>query len=307
MYSIAQAWEFGYDENRLQIETALGVVSRPFLETFKGFRLLEDDRLETYVNFWHFEPDYIASYATVGGVSTPWELLYAMDDVVFNERRGAYSDTAAARFSVPWLSLVTETDARLVIRTMGRMLDDGAFPEAIFNLNGRNLVTADDAKARYQACIDWFEQTNLLVISNGPFFLTRYDPPAQFAQADAFRAEGYPFQPGDWEFGEPPTLALNVEPPPPALLGDAVSVPVTVEGPGALSLHYALVDPSSTEPDATIVAGGEVEGTEGAFTVEIGPDVTGALFPGVYRLYLLASSDQLARVTERVVDLSIGV
>ncbi|MGH2614922.1 MAG: ABC transporter substrate-binding protein, partial [Thermomicrobiales bacterium] len=306
-YSIAQAWEFAYDEDRLQIETALGVVARPFLETFKGFRLLEDDRLETYVDFWHFEPDYIASYAIAGGVSTPWELLYAMDDVVFNERRGAYSDTAAARFSVPWLSLVTETDARLVIRTLRRFLDDGAFPEAIFNLNGRNFVTADDATARYQASIDWFDETNLLVISNGPFFLTRYDPPAQFAQADAFRAEGYPFQPGDWEFGEPPTLSLDVEPPPPALLGDAVSVPVTVAGPGVLSLRYALVDPSATDPDATIVASGEAEGAEGAFSVEIGPDVTGALFPSVYRLFLLGSSDQLARVTERAVDLPIGV
>ena len=209
IYSIAQSWELAYDEERIQIETALGVTSRPFLETFKGFRLLEDDRLETYVDFWHFEPSYIASYAIAGGVSTPWEMLYAMDDVVFSERRGAYSDTAAAHFSVPWLSLVTETDARTGHPRHATFLGDETFPEAIFNLNGRKLVTVDDAKARYQACIDWFEKTNMLMISNGPFFLTRYDPPAQFAQADAFRAEGYPFKPGDWEFGEPPVLAVE--------------------------------------------------------------------------------------------------
>ncbi|MCD6032363.1 MAG: hypothetical protein K0S78_4545 [Thermomicrobiales bacterium] len=307
IYAIAQSWEMAYDENRIQIETALGITARPFLETFKGFRLLADDRLETYVDFWHFEPDYIASYATVGGVSTPWELLYAMDEVVFQERRGAYSDTAAARFSVPWLSLVTETDARLIIRTMRRLQGDSAFPEAIFNLNGRNLVTAEEANARYQACLDWFDQTNLLVISNGPFFLTRYDPPAQFAQADAFRAEGYPFQPGDWAFGEPPVLSVSVEPPPPALLGDSVSVPVSVEGPGALSLRYVLIDPSAADAASSVVASGEATGTDGSFTVEIGSDVTGALFPSVYQLFLLASSDELARVTERAVDLPIGV
>jgi peptide/nickel transport system substrate-binding protein len=230
-----------------------------------------------------------------------------MDDVVFEERRGAYSDTAAARFSVPWLSLVTETDARLVIRTLRRFLSDESFPEAVFNMNGRILVTVEEARTRYQACLDWFEETNLLMISNGPFFLTRYDPPAQFAQADAFRAEGYPFKPGDWEFGEPPVLSVNVEPPPPAVLGDAVSLPVTVEGPGALSLRYALVDPSAAEPEAAIVVSGDAEGADGAFTVDIGPEVTGVLFPGVYQLFLLASSDQLARVTERAVDLSIGV
>src|SRR5919112_478385 len=307
IYSIAQAWELAYDEERIQIETALGITSRPFLETFKGFRLLDDNRLETYVDFWHFEPSYIASYAIAGGVGTPWELLYAMDDVVFSQRRGAYSDTAAARFSVPWLSLVTETDTRLVIRTLRGFLGDEAFPDAIFNLNGRNLVTVDDAKARYQACIDWFDQTNMLMISNGPFFLTRYDPPAQFAQADAFRAEGYPFKPGDWEFGEPPVLALDVESPPPVVLGDAISLPVTVEGPGTLSLRYALVDPSAADAESAIVASGDATGDGGGFTVEIGADVTGLLFPSVYQLYLLASSDELARVTERVVDLSIGV
>jgi hypothetical protein len=91
------------------------------------------------------------------------------------------------------------------------------------------------------------------------------------------------------------------------VLGEAVSLPVTVEGPGALALRYALVDPSAADAETTIVASGDVTGADGAFTVEIGADVTGLLFPSVYQLYLLASSDELARVTERVVDLPIGV
>jgi peptide/nickel transport system substrate-binding protein len=155
--------------------------------------------------------------------------------------------------------------------------------------------------------MDWFEKTNLLVISNGPYMLTRYDPPAQFAQADAFRAEGYPFKPGDWEFGEPPALTVDVAAPPSANLGDAISVPVTVKGPGALSLRYALVDPSASDPKASIVASGDASGKDGAFTVEIGSDISAALFPSVYKLYVLGSSDQLARVTEKAVDLPIGV
>jgi peptide/nickel transport system substrate-binding protein len=307
VYSLAQAWEIAYDEKKLLIETALGATSRPFLQTFKGFHFLDDGKLETYVDFWHFEPDYIASYATAGGLATPWEILYAMDDIVFEQRRGAYSDTAAARDNVPWLSLVTETDARAVLRSLRRFFGAGTFPEKIFDFNGHKLVTVDDAKKRYQACMDWFEKTNLLVISNGPYMLTRYDPPAQFAQADAFRAEGYPFKPGDWEFGEPPALTVDVAAPPSANLGDAISVPVTVKGPGALSLRYALVDPSASDPKASIVASGDASGKDGAFTVEIGSDISAALFPSVYKLYVLGSSDQLARVTEKAVDLPIGV
>jgi peptide/nickel transport system substrate-binding protein len=307
IYAIAQAWEMAYDDDRIQIETALGVTSRPFLETFKGFRLLDDDRLEVYVDFWHFEPAYIASYATAGGLGTPWELLYAMDDVVFQQRRGAYSDTAAARFSVPWLSLVSESDARLVVRTLKGFLEDGVFPEAIFNINGRQLMTVDEAKARYQAAMDWFDKTNLLVISNGPFVLSRYDPPAQFAQADAFRADGYPFKSDEWEFGEPPLLTLDVAPPPPSQLGDAISVPVTVEGPGTLAVRYSLVDPSAADPDQTVVASGNAKGDGKTFTIDVPAEVTSTLFPAVYRLYILASSDELARVEERIVDVPIGV
>lgn len=307
VYSVAQAFELAYDEEKLQIETALGVTARPFLETVKGFELLEDDRFTVYVDFWHFEPDYIASYATVGGVGTPWELLAAMDDVVFGQRRAAYSDTAAARFSVPWLSLVTESDARLVDRTLRDYEKDQYVPAGVFEIGGRQLVTADEAAERYAAAQAWFDQYNMLVISNGPFFLARYDPPAQFAELQAFRAEGYPFSAGEWVFGAAPSLDLTAETPAAAMLGDAVSVPVTVAGPGALSVQYALVDPAATDPEARVLASGAASGSGGAFTVEIGPEITGAMFPGVYHLYLLGASDELARVAESRFDLEIGV
>ena len=77
--------------------------------------------------------------------------------------------------------------------------------------------------------------------------------------------------------------------------------------PGALSLRYALIDPSAADPSAAIVASGDATGSDGTFSVEIGPEVTATLFPSVYQLYVLAASDQLARVTERAVDLPIGV
>ena len=303
MYSIAQSYELAYDEQKIQVETALGVTFRPYLETFKGFKLLDDDRLEVYVNYWHFEPNYIASYATVGGLASPWELLAAMDDVVFEQRRGAYSDTAAGRFSVPWLSLVTETDARLVVRTLRQFARDETVPAGVFDLNGRILVTPEQAVERYEAAQAWFEETGLLVISNGPYSLAAYDPPAQFAELRAFRAEGYPFTAADFRYGEPERLAIAAAPPPPAVLGTDVEIPVTVDGPGARSLRWLLVDPSQ----GTVAASGDATGEGNAFTVRLAADQTAALFPGVYQLYLLGSSDAIAQVAEQRVDLEIAV
>ena len=307
LYSIAQSWEMAYDDKKVQIETALGITSRPFLQTFKGIKLLPDNKVETYVDFWHFEPSYIASYATAGSVATPWELLYAMDDIVFEQRRGAYSNTAAARFNVPWLSLVTDTDARAVQRTLRQFIAQKSVPKGVFELNGKTLVSPEDAVARYNAASDWFDQTKLLVISNGPFALAKYDPPAQYAELHAFRDKGYPFTADDWRFGPPPKLQIAAQAPASLKTGAPISLPVTVKGPGTLALRYALVDPSASDPTKSIVASAEVKGEGGSFSIDIGSDVTSKLFPSVYQLYLLASSDQIAQVAEQRLDVQVGV
>jgi len=134
--------------------------------------------------------------------------------------------------------------------------------------------------------------------------LARYDPPAQYAELQAFRDEGYPFTASEFVLGTPPHVSIDpIEPPAPAL-GEPIELNVTVKGPGTLALQYALVDAAAGE----IVASGNAEGGDGgAFTVAIGSDVTSALFPGLYQLYLAASSDEVAEVAEQRIDLEIGV
>jgi peptide/nickel transport system substrate-binding protein len=303
VYPIAQAYEIAYDDAKIQIETALGITSRPTLETFAGYRIADDHTIEVYVNYWHFEPAYIASYAVPSSVGTPWELLAAMDDVVYEKRRGAYSDTTAARFSVPWLSLVTETDARLVLRSVAEFKREKTIPKGYFDINGTSLVTEDEAIARYDAAAAWFKNTNLLVISNGPFVLARYDPPAQYAELHAFRVEGYPFTAADFRLGQPPHVTIAPIQAPAPQLGEPIQITAQVSGPGTLALQYALVDPSAGK----IVTSGNATGGADGFTVSIDSSVTSGLFPGLYQLYLAASSDQVAEVAEQRLDLQIGV
>jgi peptide/nickel transport system substrate-binding protein len=227
-----------------------------------------------------------------------------MDDVAFNKRTGAYSNTTAARFNVPWISLVTESDARLVLRSIQEFAGGSMLPKGVFDVNGTSLVTAEEAAARYEACNAWFKKTNLMVIGNGPFQLTRYDPPAQFAQLDAFRDESYPFTANDFKLGAPPRLTIDPVTPPVVALGDPISLQVKVNGPGTISLQFTLIDPAA---GATLTTG-QAQGAEGGvFTVNVDPAVTSTLFPGLYQLYLLASSDAIAQVAQQRVDISIGV
>jgi len=303
IYPIAQGYEIAFDDAKVQIETALGITARPLYETFKGY-VFGESTVEVYVDYWHFEEGYIASYASPSSVSTPWELLAAMDDVVFEKRQGAYSDTAAARFSVPWISLVTESDARLVLRSIQQMNREKSVPAGVFDIGGTSIVTPEQAAERYDACDAWFDQTNLLVLANGPYQLTAYDPPAQFAQLDAFRPEGYPFTAEDFRFGTPPELTIDPVTAPVIALGDDISLQVTVTGPGELALQYTFVDAATGQ----VLETGAAEGDgSGGFTVAIDPAISAALFPGLYQLFLIASSSDIAQVAQQRIDLDIGV
>jgi peptide/nickel transport system substrate-binding protein len=130
IYSIAADFDRAYDPEKAKIETALAATARPVLETFKGYRLTDDDRLEVFVDYWHFDSDHIAAYASPASFDMPWEVKAAMDDLVFEQRRAAYSDTAASRYSVPWLSLVLERDAGLVDRTLRAFERDEVVPSS---------------------------------------------------------------------------------------------------------------------------------------------------------------------------------
>jgi peptide/nickel transport system substrate-binding protein len=301
IYPIAQGFDLAYDADKARIETALAVTARPYLETFKGFRLTPDDKLEVYVDYWHFDEGQIAAYASPTGFGMPWEVLAAMDRLVFDERRAAYSDTAAARYSVPWLSLVMRSDANLVSRTLRQM--EGEIPAGVFQFGDRSLVTQEEADARYEAAQAWRQEHDHLVISQGPYVLSRFDAPAQFAQLDAFRDPTYPFTAADFQLGAPPQL--TIEPPAETLIGvgQAAEIPVTVTGEGTLALKYLLLDPAT----GTVIQQGVADAgvTPGSFVVTLPAEVTGQLFPGLYRLSLAASSDATALITERTVDVEV--
>ncbi len=304
IYSIYQSFDIAYDPEKSRVELALATTSRPFLDTFRGFRVLDENRLEVYVDFWHFEEKYIASYANPSSVSMPWEVLAAMDSLVFEQRQAAYSDTAAGRYNVPWISLVMDRDARLVKNTILGFQRSGSVPESVFDIGGESLTSQGEADARYQAVLDWFSEYGLLVISNGPFKLTRYDPPAQFAELQAYRDPSYPFEPGDWRFGVPELVEIAQVPSGAIQIGAENALGVTLEGPGSLGVRYVLFDPA----DGTVIASGAAtEGVAGEFTVELGEDVGDALQPGLYQLFLTAYSDAVSAVTERRIDLEASV
>ncbi len=306
LYGLAQGIDMSLNPEKALIETVIAVTARPYLETVKGYRVLDENRVESYVDFWHFEEDYIAAYGIPSGVGTPWELLYAMDELVFSQRRGAYSDTAAARFKLPWISLVLDRDARLVRRVLLDLKRKEQLPASFLTLPGSTepLVSTEEAVAGYDALLDWFAEKGHLVIGNGPFTLERYDPGAQYAELQAFRHEDYPFRPGDLYVGEPEFITFTEIDAGDLVMGEDFEVTMQLEGPGELAVLYILKDASSGQ----VLLNGQAEARENnEFAVVMTEEETGDLDFDLFELILAAYSDELVRVTEREVEIEADV
>ena len=297
IYSIHQSFDIAYNDDKSKIEFAIATTSKPYLETIRAFRIVGESQLEVYADYWHFVPDFIAEYTTVAGLDMPWEVLAAMDKLVFEDRRAAYSDTAAQRFGVTWLSLVMDRDSRLLRRALLELKDQGQFPANVFQVGDTSLVSREEALQRYDAVLDWIKKHGVSVISNGPFQLVRFDPPAQFAELVAFRDPTYPFKPGEWFFGRStPITFATIQVEESFSLSSGLEVDVQLQGPGQLGVRYLFFDPVG----GRVVATGEAQRVSATqFSVALSPQQTAQLEPGFYDLVVTAYSDEVSSLAER--------
>jgi peptide/nickel transport system substrate-binding protein len=305
IYSLYQTFDLTYDEDKSKIEFATATVTKPYLDTFKGFNIVDDHTLEVYLDYWHFIPEHIAEYAHPISISMPWEVLAAMDNLVFDKRKAAYSDTAAEKFQVPWINLVMENDARLVRNVLLEFERNNFFPESVFTVDGQTLVSQSEADQRYSAASSWFDEYKILVISNGPYMLTKFEPQSQYAELNAFRDSKYPFKPGDWYKGAAQLVEITDVEGDPIQVGEEAHYEISVTGPGEKGLKYILFDPVDGKVLAT--GDGELE-TSTELHIHIPPSVTSNMLIGSpYRLYLAAFSDEISYVTERIKNIDVGL
>ena len=298
LYRIYQTYDLAYDDVKSRIEFAIAYTARPVLETFKGFRILDESRLEVYVDYWNFEPSYIAEYAEVFGGGMPWELLAAGDELVFGRRLVTYSDTAAARFRVDQLNLVLREHVSLVRTVVNDFLSKQVFPENVFTVLGKRYETLEGALARYRALQSWLNTYGLAVVSNGPYILAVFDPAGQYAELRAYRDQTYPFKPGKWYFGtvERPRLQ-KVEGV--VTIGADTRITLSTAGAGEVAVSYILRDPVT----GAVLDSGSGRAAGGVYTINLPAQKTSRLTPGYLELTAVVYSEEVAQantVTQRV-------
>ncbi len=302
LYMLGSRWDIILDEEKSKLEGYYVSQNSPFFEVLKGIRILPDERVEVYIDYWHFSKEYIAYFAEIMpfvgntiGAAVPWELQAATDKVVFEKKLYAYSQSAARARNVPWLNLVLSKHAGDVAATLSELKGAKFFPENYFKIGDRVYESRGNADARYSASLDWYSKYGILWISNGPFMLTKFDSAAQFAELNAFRDPTYPFKPGDNFLGIPKTVEIVKVGKGSIVPGGEGVILVGVEGPGSLTTIYLIKDPLTGE---IIKVGDANKLGPKRFSITLDPTFTEKLRPGgLYEVLIATYSDEVAFVS----------
>jgi peptide/nickel transport system substrate-binding protein len=310
LFPIYHIYDLVYNETKASVEGGIASTNKEVLPMFKGFRIVGDKYLEVYIDYWHFDENYIAEmavppgYGAGGFASNPWEIVYATDFLVFDEHKYGYSESTAEKLGVPWLSLVLKSHAEDIKKKLTELKDKKLVPDAVFTLpDGKKLITTEEAIKRYEAVIKWIDTYGHAEISNGPYYVYVYDPANQYCELRAFRDPTYPFSPGTWYFGMPESVNIVSVGLPTVVPGGDAQVVIELKGPTPLHVKYLIKDPVSGE---VVTYGLGTSVAPDRFLIQLSSELTSKLRPGgIYEITVIGYSDRVALLSSEKHFLSI--
>jgi hypothetical protein len=135
--------------------------------------------------------------------AVPWHLLALMEEAV---ERGyaAFSQERARRAQIGWLDLVRDPSLQAdLLDLLAEFERDGWRPEAL-----RDLVSAEEARARWRALRRFGETNGHFLVTNGPYRLKSWAPDSVVLQA--VREATYPLGFGTFDrYVNPPRAVIG--------------------------------------------------------------------------------------------------
>ncbi len=305
VWDMAMGQEVAYDAEKSARESEVSSLVGGTWNVIKGIKPISDSELEIYIDYYHFDDNEIALNAqpwgawAQGAAYNPWAVMAAQADVVFNKNLLAMAGTSADVYGVPWMSLVLGEHAGYVADSLEDFLAEDYFPSNYFTIGDTTYETIENARARYQACIDWYNDKGIIWISNGPFYLNDFDAEAQYAETIAFRDPTYPFKPGDWYRGRPVTPEVIDVEVPMVTKGMPATIDITMGGPENLEALYIVTNEETGE--LVLKADAETTATYGELEASLTAADTEMLdIGGRYVLTVLGKSPDVAFLSTAV-------
>ncbi|HEU5461012.1 MAG TPA: ABC transporter substrate-binding protein [Nitrososphaeraceae archaeon] len=206
LYSLYFMYEWGTNSGETDLTFDPEYTSRMELGLpyFKGIRFISenDDIVESYLDQWHYDNKEIAASAGVWA-QEPWEITAATERLVLSNAL-SFSKSQSTTKNAEWLSLIIPGHANLIKNELLEMKNENFIPPPL-----RGIVNLEEAKKRYEASINWIEKHNHAVISNGAFYLDKYNPSGRTIDIKVFNDSSYPFERDYWStFENPKTIQV---------------------------------------------------------------------------------------------------
>jgi len=277
-------WGTQIDENDKTFDTEFTPRAAQNIQTIIGINPIDENTVEVYVDYWHFDEGEIADWAVMWS-SVPWEITAAMEKSVI-DGKASFSRSGATSKNVNWLSLIIPNDANMIKNYLQEFKERKHIPQSL----KENNQNAEYYEKRYDATIKWIETNNHAVISNGPFYLESYSPESRTIKVSAFDDESYPFKIGTWNKFEKtkfPTIKKidmkNI-----IQRGEELNIALKVEDSD--SILYFLTDSKSNEITSEIL---NVD--DGNVSIKIPAEITKELGIGANNIKIFAISNSVLK------------
>ena len=254
-------------------------------KTLVGIKPIDEDTIEVYINYWHFDDDEIASRADVWS-TTPWEIMSAMEQAVI-DGKVSFSRSGAVSKNVNWLSLIVPNDAETISQYLEGFRQAGQVPASLETFESAGQYF----KSRYDSSLEWIEKYNHAVVSNGPFFVERYSPESRTITIKAFSDASYPYEAGAWnqfETTQSPAV-IDVDLPEVVVRGQPLAVAVTAQDSSEVQYFF-------TSAMGSIVASGvQPVSADDVAVLSLSSEKTQQLGEGANDLKVFAVSESFLR------------
>ena len=187
-------WGTQVDENDRTFDAEFTPRASQSIQTIIGVNPIDEDSVEVYVDYWHFDKGEIADWANLWGDLMPWEITSSMEKAVV-DGKVSFSRSGATNKNINWLSLIIPNDAKIIKDNLQEFKENYYRPPSLSNENNPDSTYYQE---RYKASIQWIEKKNHAVIGNGPYYLESYAPESRTITVKSFEDESYPFKVGKW-------------------------------------------------------------------------------------------------------------
>ena len=277
-------WGTQTDENDKTVDDEFTPRAAQSVQTIIGVKPIDEDTIEVYVDYWHFDEGEIADWASLWN-TMPWEIFSAIEQAVI-DGKVSISRSGVGSKNINWVSLIIPNDAIVIQSYLDEFKNEKFVPAPLKQLESE-LKYFDD---RYSASSEWITKNNHAVISNGPFYLNGYSPESRTITVSAFEDESYPFKVGYWSDFENTAFPKITKVEIPNLIQKEKELTVGIETSQTDSILYFL-----NNNNGDLVLSETIKVKENPTVIKISGEHTKELGIGANDLKIFAISDTVLK------------